>query len=219
MSCASPCSPARPMRRWSSTSRRWSKRPRTTRFSTCNMRTRASIRSCARLRPRGLPHRRSISIRWASEEQALIAMAAQFPRIVESAALNREPHRIAFYLGDLAAAFHAFFNLGNDRPDKRIVMAHDPETSAARLFMAQEYRAGYRQRSVADGGGGGYADVAAAAVRRGSWQRNWGGRMSNRLDDGMDDDQRGQATVNRWGWMPMTTACRGSNPPMMRRRQ
>ncbi|GGB50300.1 arginine--tRNA ligase [Blastomonas aquatica] len=71
------------------------------------------------------------------EEHALIALAAQFPRIVESAALNREPHRIAFYLGDLAAAFHAFFNLGNDRPDKRIVMTHDAQTSAARLFMAR----------------------------------------------------------------------------------
>jgi len=70
------------------------------------------------------------------EEQALIALAAQFPRIVEAAALNREPHRVAFYLGDLAAAFHAFFNLGNDRTDKRIVLAHDPQTSGARLFMA-----------------------------------------------------------------------------------
>jgi arginyl-tRNA synthetase len=71
------------------------------------------------------------------EEHALIGLAAQFPRIVEAAALSREPHRVAFYLGDLAAAFHAFFNLGNDRPDKRIVMTHDPKTSAARLFMAQ----------------------------------------------------------------------------------
>jgi arginyl-tRNA synthetase len=71
------------------------------------------------------------------EEQALVAMAAQFPRIVESAALSREPHRVAFYLGDLAAAFHAFFNLGNDRPDKRIVMTHDEQTSSARLFLVQ----------------------------------------------------------------------------------
>jgi arginyl-tRNA synthetase len=71
-----------------------------------------------------------------AEEHALIALAAQFPRIVASAAANREPHRIAFYLGDLAAAFHAFFNLGNDRPDKRIVMTHDAATSSARLFMA-----------------------------------------------------------------------------------
>ncbi len=71
-----------------------------------------------------------------AEEHALIALAAQFPRIVESAASSREPHRIAFYLGDLAAAFHAFFNLGNDRPDKRIVMTHDAATSSARLFMA-----------------------------------------------------------------------------------
>ena len=69
-------------------------------------------------------------------ELALVREAAQFPRVVEAAATAREPHRIAFYLGDLAAAFHAFFNLGNDRTDKRIVLAHDPETSGARLFMA-----------------------------------------------------------------------------------
>ena len=41
------------------------------------------------------------------EELALVKLAAQFPRIVESAAAAHEPHRIAFYLGDLAAAFHA----------------------------------------------------------------------------------------------------------------
>ncbi len=72
------------------------------------------------------------------EENELIRMAAQFPRIVESAASAREPHRIAFYLGDLAAAFHAFWNLGNDRPDKRIIMTHDAETTAARLYLAAQ---------------------------------------------------------------------------------
>lgn len=71
------------------------------------------------------------------EELALVAMAAQFPRIVESAAVAREPHRVAFYLSDLAAAFHAFFNLGNDRPEKRFTMVNDPKTSSARLFLAK----------------------------------------------------------------------------------
>ena len=71
------------------------------------------------------------------EELDLIKMAAQFPRIVESAAASREPHRVAFYLNDLAAAFHAFYNLGNDRPEKRIIMVNEPEVTSARLFLAK----------------------------------------------------------------------------------
>lgn len=71
-----------------------------------------------------------------AEDLGLIRLAAQFPRIVESAAASREPHRVAFYLYDLAAAFHAFFNVGNDRPDRRVLMVNDPELTQARLFMA-----------------------------------------------------------------------------------
>jgi arginyl-tRNA synthetase len=71
-----------------------------------------------------------------AEDLTLIKMAAQFPRIVESAASSREPHRIAFYLYDLAAAFHAYFNIGNDRPDRRVLIVNDPDLTQARLFMA-----------------------------------------------------------------------------------
>ncbi|MDB5715037.1 MAG: arginine--tRNA ligase [Sphingomonadales bacterium] len=71
-----------------------------------------------------------------AEDLVLIKMAAQFPRIVESAAASREPHRIAFYLYDLAATFHAYFNIGNDRPDRRVLMVNDPDLTQARLFMA-----------------------------------------------------------------------------------
>ena len=71
------------------------------------------------------------------EELDLIKMAAQFPRIVESAAASREPHRVAFYLNDLAAAFHAFYNMGNDRPEKRIIMVNDAQVTSARLFLAK----------------------------------------------------------------------------------
>ncbi len=71
-----------------------------------------------------------------TEERALIREAANFPRIVEAAAKAGEPHRIAFFLGDLAAAFHAYWNLGNDRADKRFILAQSPELSAARLFLA-----------------------------------------------------------------------------------
>lgn len=75
--------------------------------------------------------------RLGDEEMDLVKMAAQFPRIIESAAASREPHRVAFYLNDLAAAFHGFYNLGNDRPEKRIIMVNDPETTSARLFLAK----------------------------------------------------------------------------------
>jgi len=75
--------------------------------------------------------------RLGEEEMDLIKMAAQFPRIIESAAASREPHRVAFYLNDLAAAFHGYYNLGNDRPDKRIIMVNDPEVTSARLFLAK----------------------------------------------------------------------------------
>ncbi len=71
-----------------------------------------------------------------SEDLELAKLAAQFPRMVESAAANREPHRIAFYLYDLAAAFHSYWNSGNDRPERRILMVNDAETTSARLFMA-----------------------------------------------------------------------------------
>ncbi|MBL0925014.1 MAG: arginine--tRNA ligase [Sphingomonadaceae bacterium] len=69
-------------------------------------------------------------------EIGLIREAANFPRIVEAAAKAGEPHRIAFYLSDLAAGFHAYWNLGNDQPDKRFILAHDPALTGARLFMA-----------------------------------------------------------------------------------
>lgn len=72
------------------------------------------------------------------EELALVKLAAQFPRTVEAAAVAREPHRIAFFLHDLASAFHSFYNLGNDRPEKRFIVAQDPVMSGARLFLAEQ---------------------------------------------------------------------------------
>jgi arginyl-tRNA synthetase len=72
------------------------------------------------------------------DDLALIKQAAQFPREVEAAAKAREPHRIAFYLYDLAATFHAFWNLGNDDAQKRVMVAQAPELSAARLFLVTQ---------------------------------------------------------------------------------
>jgi arginyl-tRNA synthetase len=72
------------------------------------------------------------------EEIELVKLAAQFPRLVEAAAAAREPHRIAFYLGDLAAAFHGYYNLGNDRPEKRFIVTLDVKLSGARLYLASQ---------------------------------------------------------------------------------
>lgn len=69
------------------------------------------------------------------EELGLIKLAAQFPRVVEAAAAAREPHRVAFFLYDLAAGFHAYWNVGNDRPDKRFIVAQDAALTSARLFL------------------------------------------------------------------------------------
>ncbi|HEU0066213.1 MAG TPA: arginine--tRNA ligase [Sphingomonas sp.] len=71
-----------------------------------------------------------------TEELALVKLAAQFPRIVETAVSAREPHRIAFYLYDLAAAFHALWNVGNDRPDRRFLVVEDADATRARLSLA-----------------------------------------------------------------------------------
>ena len=72
------------------------------------------------------------------EELALVRHAAQFPRLVEAAAIAREPHRVAFFLGELAGAFHAYWNVGNDRPDKRFIVAQDASLTGARLFLAAQ---------------------------------------------------------------------------------
>ena len=71
-----------------------------------------------------------------AEELALVKLAAQFPRIVESAAVAHEPHRIAFYLYDLAAMFHALWNRGNDDPARRFLLPDKPEMTRARLALS-----------------------------------------------------------------------------------
>ncbi|KPF61962.1 arginine--tRNA ligase [Porphyrobacter sp. AAP60] len=73
--------------------------------------------------------------RLGTEELALVARAAQFPREIEAAARAREPHRIAFYLYDLAADLHSYWNLGNDRPEKRFIVEQDAALTSARLFL------------------------------------------------------------------------------------
>jgi arginyl-tRNA synthetase len=82
-----------------------------------------------------LPEQADLSL-LDEDELGLVKLAAQFPRIVESAAMAHEPHRIAFYLGDLAAAFHAQWNKGNDDPEKRFLLGHRPDLTRARMELA-----------------------------------------------------------------------------------
>jgi arginyl-tRNA synthetase len=72
-----------------------------------------------------------------SDELGLIKSLAGWPRLVESAAEAYEPHRIAFYLYDLASAFHALWNRGNDDASLRFLLADQPELTAARLALVQ----------------------------------------------------------------------------------
>src|SRR6266852_6317769 len=70
-------------------------------------------------------------------ELALIRHLASWPRLVESAAETHEPHRIAFYLQELAAAFHGLWNKGNDDASLRFILADAPELTLARLTLVQ----------------------------------------------------------------------------------
>ena len=70
-------------------------------------------------------------------EMNLIRMMASWPRQVEAAAEAHEPHRIAFYLQDLAAAFHALWNKGRDDPALKFIRDDSPAHTAARLRMVE----------------------------------------------------------------------------------
>ncbi len=74
-----------------------------------------------------------------SGELGLIRLMAGWPRLIESAAEAHEPHRIAFYLYDLAAAFHGLWNKGKDEASLRFLMPDDPGLTAARLAMVRAF--------------------------------------------------------------------------------
>jgi arginyl-tRNA synthetase len=71
----------------------------------------------------------------AEPEQTLIRRLAQWPRAVEAASQAREPHRIAFFLYDLAADFHMLWNRGKDDAALRFLQAERPVETLARLAL------------------------------------------------------------------------------------
>jgi arginyl-tRNA synthetase len=70
-------------------------------------------------------------------ELALIKLMAGWPRLVETAAEAHEPHRIAFYLNEVAAGFHGLWNKGKDDATLRFLLPDDPELTMARLALVR----------------------------------------------------------------------------------
>ncbi|MEP0520718.1 MAG: arginine--tRNA ligase [Hyphomicrobiales bacterium] len=68
-------------------------------------------------------------------EILLMRKLAEYPRILEAAAKSYEPHRIAFYLNDLASAFHGHWNKGKDLPQLRFIKADNQKLTRARLAL------------------------------------------------------------------------------------
>jgi arginyl-tRNA synthetase len=70
-------------------------------------------------------------------ELDLLRRLALYPRMIEAAAVAHEPHRIAFYLYDLASEFHALWTRGRDSPYLRFIINNDAEITKARLALVQ----------------------------------------------------------------------------------
>lgn len=70
-------------------------------------------------------------------EMSLLRKLALYPRMIEAAAAAHEPHRVAFYLYELASEFHAQWTRGKDLPHLRFIIQNDPETTMARLALVQ----------------------------------------------------------------------------------
>ncbi len=70
-------------------------------------------------------------------ELSLLRKLALYPRLIEAAAAAHEPHRVAFYLYELASEFHGQWSRGKDLPHLRFIIQNDPETTKARLALVQ----------------------------------------------------------------------------------
>ena len=70
-------------------------------------------------------------------ELGILRRIALYPRLIEAAAAAHEPHRVAFYLYELASEFHSQYTRGNDLPHLRFIIQNDPETTLARLALVE----------------------------------------------------------------------------------
>ena len=99
----------------------------------------AHARGCSVLRQDGLPDwdKADLSLLQARHEVRLIKQLVSWPQLVRSAANSHEPHKIAFYLIDLAALFHGLWTAGREDPSLRFILESDTEMTAARLSLVQ----------------------------------------------------------------------------------
>ena len=96
----------------------------------------ARISSVLRNAPANLSGKVDFAILQDEAEMALIRRVAEFPRLVEAAATAHEPHRLSFFLYDLASDFHSLWNRGKELPQLRfIVEGHDDVTSTRLAFL------------------------------------------------------------------------------------
>ena len=72
-------------------------------------------------------------------ELRLVKAMLNWPRLMESAAISHEPHRIAFYLYDLASEFHALWNKGNEEIGLRFIIDEDIKLTITRLYMIKSF--------------------------------------------------------------------------------
>lgn len=78
-----------------------------------------------------------LSGEWHPSELELVKKIAEWPRLLEIAARANEPHRVAFYLYDLASDLHSLWNRGNDEPALRFLQDGNEAASAAKIALAR----------------------------------------------------------------------------------
>ena len=84
-----------------------------------------------------VPETANLDLLTTPNEMVLVKMLVGWPKLVESAAVAHEPHRIAFYLIDLASSFHSLWNAGRENPGLRFILDQDDETTAARMQLVK----------------------------------------------------------------------------------
>jgi len=97
----------------------------------------AHARACSVLRQASAPDHADLNELGAPAELSLIKLLAGWPKLIESAALAHEPHRVAFYLVDLASHFHSLWNAGREDPSLRFIVDNNQAATNARLMLVQ----------------------------------------------------------------------------------
>jgi len=97
----------------------------------------AHARACSVLRHCEAPDQADLALLTADAELALLKQLASWPKLVESAAQAHEPHRIAFYLVDLASQFHSLWTAGRENPSLRFIIEDDQAVTDARLMLVK----------------------------------------------------------------------------------